>query len=86
MASRGPYLTDPIGKCQRHLRAFQGEGRSRIDRYLAESATYAASIAKRDLAGEFEAANAVGAILEWIEGRKTGVRNQFPVLVDEKNL
>lgn len=85
MASRGPYLTDPIGKCQRHIRAFQGEGPSRIDKYLAESATYAASVAKRCLADEFDDANAISAVLEWIEARKSGARNQFPVLVDEKN-
>lgn len=85
MASRGPYLTDPIGKCQRHIRSFQGKGRSRIDRYLTDSATYAAAVAKRRLADEFDEANSIAAVLQWIEERRTGTRNQFPVLVDAKN-
>ncbi len=85
LGARGAYLTDPVGKCQRHFRAFQGDGRSRIDKYLRESLTYAASLARRSLASEFDPSEAAPGILEWTEDRKTGLRNRFPILVDEKN-
>ena len=85
MGARGDYLTDEIGKCQRHIHAFQGTGRSRIDKYLFESVTYAASLAKRPLSDEFEPTNAVDGTLVWIESRKSGMKSRFPVQVDERN-
>lgn len=85
MGSRGAYLTDPVGKCQRHHRAFQGDGRSRIDKYLRESLTYEASLTGRNLAAEFDPSDATPGILEWIEDRKTALRNRFPIVVDEKH-
>lgn len=80
----GPYMTDYIGKCQREIIAFNGNGNSRIDKYFLESATYAAAKAKRDLKGEFVAPRAERGVLRWKEGRTNGVTTEAAVEVDEE--
>jgi hypothetical protein len=85
MGKRGPYLTDPIGKCLRDVSAFRGDGKSRIDKYLKESATYEASLRKEDLQSRFRPSVAVEAVLAWTESRKDQTKVRFPVLADEES-
>lgn len=79
----GPYMSDVIGKCRRHVLAFQGTGPSRIDKYLSESATYAAAQQKRDLKSEFAKGTHNPGFLVYLEDRKSRCTVQFPVLVNE---
>lgn len=85
MGQWGPYMGDVIGKCQRQIHAFSGNGRSRIDKYLLGSATYAAARERRDLKSQFRASRAEPGFLLWLEGRTNGVKASFPVEVDEKS-
>ena len=81
----GPYMGDVVGKCQREIRAFSGTGCSRIDKYLKESATYAAAKKRRKLKNEFTASRAEPGFLIWKEGRTNGITASFPIEVDEQS-
>ena len=83
MEGAGPYMTDPIGKCLREVKAFSGAGRSRADKYLKESATYASAMAGRDLMAEFQTRRAKYGYLCWRESKKYDTREYVPVAVDE---
>ena len=85
MGQWGPYMGDVIGKCQREIHAFSGTGRSRIDKYLLESSTYAAAKEQRKLKDEFLASRAESGFLIWKEGRTNSIVAKFPVEVDEKS-
>ncbi|MEI9866536.1 MAG: HNH endonuclease signature motif containing protein [Limisphaerales bacterium] len=78
-------MGDVIGKCQRQIHAFSGTGRSRIDKYLQESATYAAAKARRNLKAEFVTSRAENGFLVWKESRTNGIAASFPIEVDEKS-
>lgn len=80
----GPYMSDVIGKCRRHVLSFQGTGTSRIDKYLRESATYAAAEQGRDLRAEFESSAPEPGFLLYLEDRQTQKTFQFPVWVNER--
>lgn len=84
MANRGAYLTDPIGKCRRTISGFALGGKSRIDKELQKSKTYAASLKRVDLRALFNSERAVEGVLEWIENRRDALKLRFPVLVDEQ--
>ena len=82
MDKAGGYMSDAIGKCQRDLRR-NPEGKSRIDLYLSESATFAAFDRGDKLAARFDATRAVGAFLDWNEPKDWKNRVlPLPVSVD----
>lgn len=79
----GPYMSDVIGKCRRHVLAFNGSGTSRIDKYLLESATYAAAEQGRNLQAEYAEGSPKPGVLAYVENRKGNLQTQFPVWVNE---
>lgn len=83
LEKKGPYLGDPVGKCRRELLAFNGSGKSRIDKFLTESATYRAALQRRNLKAEFQPQRAQAGYLVWKERRNNGIVTRFPVAVDE---
>ncbi|MDV7395158.1 hypothetical protein RZS08_27475, partial [Arthrospira platensis SPKY1] len=69
---------------RRHVLSFQGSGSSRIDKYLRESATYAAGEQGRNLQAEFANGSPQPGFLIYLEDRKRQLRVEFPVWVNER--
>ena len=84
MDRSGAYMTNAIGMCQREIRAVRNGEKSRIDSFLMDSDTYAASLRRVELGLSFNERRAKEGFLIWTHDLKTGEKYPpFPVSVDD---
>jgi len=80
---RAGYMSNAIGMCRRELHAMQCGEKSRVDRFLSESATYSAFQKAEKLNPRFDPGRAERCALVWTHDLKTSRKcPPFPVRVD----